>query len=62
MAPLSKSNKYLKDRSQMVRIVKENAVASAIFEGASPRIAEADQPAPDKRKATASSKKRVRSS
>ncbi len=60
MAPLSRTNKYLKDKSQLAKIVTENAIASSVFEGASNRIARTDQSAAS-RSFTASAKKRSKS-
>jgi hypothetical protein len=60
MASLAKSNKYLKDRGSLLRMIEENTYDSAVFEGASPRALKAGQAAP-KRRCIAASKKAVRS-
>lgn len=61
MAPLSRTNKYLKDKRQLTKIVTENAIASSVFEGASNRIARIDQ-SPANLSSIASAKKRSKSS
>ena len=59
MASLAKSNKYLKDRGSLLRMLAENTYDSAVFEGASHRALKAGQTAP-KRRRIATSKKAAR--
>ena len=62
MVPLSKTNKYLADPENFRRMIAENARASSIFEGASPRALDVPAPCQVSRKVTASTKKSVKGS
>ena len=61
MASLSQSNKYLRNKSALRKIVRENCIATAAFEGASLRALK-DAHVSRKRSDTASSKKAAKSS
>lgn len=56
MAPLNKSNKYLRDPAVLDKIVEENTTASSAFEGAHPRSLVSRDSHVDKRSRIASSK------
>lgn len=58
MAPLAKTNKYLNNAS-LDRIIEENARASSVFEGASPRACQVSSRVRNK---TASAKKDIKGS
>lgn len=59
MASLSKSNKYLRDAGNLHRIVRENCIATAAFEGVRVRT---DGQIMSKRSDTHSSKKSAKKS
>ncbi len=57
MAPLAKTNKYLSNKAALHRIVRENARASSILEGASSAALREIDAHDDNRNVIASSKK-----
>lgn len=61
MASLATSNKYLKNRKRLLKMIGENSYDSAVFEGASPRSLKTGHCSSSSRRSIAASKKATRS-